>query len=52
MQELYSHLYQRDGQEGYLNKLMKREEIYKSIGYHDYEALDHTISKSVVPEVK
>ena len=52
MQELYSHLYQRDGQEGYLNKLMKREEIYKSIGYHDYEALDHTISKSVVPGIK
>ena len=52
MQELYSHLYQHDGQEGYLNKLMKREEIYKSIGYHDYEALDQTISKSVVPAVK
>lgn len=52
MQELYSHLYQHDGQEGYLNKLMKREEIYKSISYHDYEALDQTISKSVVPAVK
>ena len=52
MQELYSHLYQHDGQEGCLNKLMKREEIYKSIGYHDYEALDQTISKSVVPAVK
>ena len=52
MQELYSHLHQKDGQGGYLNKLMKREEIYKTIGYHDYEALDQTISKSVVPDVK
>jgi methylisocitrate lyase len=52
MQELYSHLHQKDGQGGYLNKLMKREEIYKTIGYHDYEALDQSISKSVVPDVK
>ena len=52
MQDLYSHLYEKDGQGGYLNKLMKREEIYKTIGYHDYEALDQTISKSIVPEIK
>ena len=36
----------------YLNKLMKREEVYTTIGYHDYEALDQTISKSIVPEIK
>ena len=52
MQGLYTHLNEKDGQEGYLNKLMKREEIYKTIGYHDYEALDQTISKSIVPEIK
>ena len=52
MQDLCSHLYEKDGQGGYLNKLMKREEIYKTIGYHDYEALDQTISKSIVPEIK
>jgi methylisocitrate lyase len=51
MKDLYENLRQNDGQGTYLDKLMKRSDIYEVIGYHNYEALDETISKSVVPDV-
>jgi methylisocitrate lyase len=51
MKNLYENLWQNDGQGAYLDKLMKRSDIYEAIGYHDYEALDETILKSVVPDV-
>jgi methylisocitrate lyase len=51
MKNLYENLRQNDGQGAYLDKLMKRSDIYEAIGYHNYEALDATISKSVVPDV-
>ncbi len=50
MRGLYAHLAARGGQGGYLDKLMSRKEIYRLIGYRDYEALDRSIVESVVPE--
>jgi methylisocitrate lyase len=30
--------------------MQTRAELYETIGYHDYEALDATIARSAVPE--
>ena len=48
-----SHLYDRLAQDGttssMLDHMQTRRELYDLIGYHDYEALDHSISKSLLP---
>ncbi len=50
VRDLYSHLAGHGGQGGYLDHLMSRKDIYRTIGYHDYEALDRSIALSVVPD--
>lgn len=50
VRDLYSHLAGHGGQGGYLDHLMSRKDIYRTIGYHDYEALDRSIASSVVPD--
>lgn len=48
--ELYGHIKEHGGAEGLIEKMPTRAEIYETIGYYDYEALDQTIAGSVVPE--
>ena len=48
--ELYAHIRDNGGAEGLIDKMPSRAEIYETIHYYDYEALDETIAKSVVPE--
>jgi methylisocitrate lyase len=48
--ELYAHIRDNGGAEGLIKKMPSRAEIYDTIKYYDYEALDQTIAKSVVPE--
>ncbi|MBI2587115.1 MAG: isocitrate lyase/phosphoenolpyruvate mutase family protein, partial [Rhodospirillales bacterium] len=50
MAELYRHLKQHGSAEALLNKMPSRAELYDTIGYYDYEALDKGISRSVVPK--
>jgi len=50
MRDLYSHIKKYGGTEGLENRMLTRAEGYEIIGYHDYEALDASIAKSVVPE--
>ncbi len=50
MQELYAHIRDHGGAEGLIDKMPSRAELYETIGYYDYEALDKGIAKSVVPE--
>ena len=33
-----------------LDKMQTRKRLYELIGYHDYEALDASIVRSIVPE--
>jgi methylisocitrate lyase len=41
----------RDGTNaGQLDRMQTRKRLYELIGYHDYEALDASIVKSVAPE--
>jgi methylisocitrate lyase len=50
MRELYQHLKTHGSTEALLNKMPSRTDLYETIGYYDYEALDEGIAKSVVPE--
>ncbi len=50
MQDLYAHLKAHGGAEGLLERMPSRGELYEIIGYHDFEALDEGIAKSVIPE--
>ena len=38
------------GTQGMLERMQTRAELYAAIGYHDYEALDASIVKTVVPQ--
>ncbi len=50
MAELYAHIKEHGGAEGLIDKMPTRAELYETIGYYDYEALDEGIAKSVVPK--
>lgn len=49
IEDLYAEIVRTDTTEGFLPRLMTRANIYDAIRYHDYEAVDGTILKSVVP---
>jgi methylisocitrate lyase len=50
MQDFYATL-SKDGQVGdMLEEMMTRAELYQLLGYYDYEALDTTIARTVLPD--
>ena len=49
MDACYAELATRGTQAALLERMQSRHELYELIGYHDYEALDSSIAKSVVP---
>jgi len=50
MTEMYAALARDDGTEGMLGRMQTRAELYETIGYHDFEALDASVAASVVPD--
>ena len=50
MEDGYGELAARGTQAGMLERMQSRRALYDVIGYHDYEALDGSIARSVVPE--
>ncbi len=50
MEETYAQLARHGTQEGLLDRMQSRRELYDVIGYEDYEALDGSIARSVVPD--
>jgi len=50
MAELYAHIREHGGAEALVEKMPTRAELYETIGYYDYEALDAGIARTVVPE--
>ena len=50
MEECYTTLAATGTQTSLLERMQSRRELYDVIGYHDYEALDTTIARSVVPD--
>ena len=50
MEELYAAINRDGGTQGMVDRMQTRAQLYEAIGYHDYEALDQTLVKTVVPE--
>jgi methylisocitrate lyase len=48
--ELYSSIREHGGTHEMVHRMQTRAELYATIGYHDYEALDASIIKTVIPE--
>jgi methylisocitrate lyase len=49
-EDLYATLRDEGWAKPLVERMQTRAELYATIGYHDYEALDGTIARSVVPE--
>ena len=49
MAELYGHIKENGGCEALVDKMTSRADLYDTIGYYDYEALDESIAKTIVP---
>ena len=49
-QRLYGHIREHDGTEGFMDNVMSRAEQYETLHYFDYEALDESVAKTVIPE--
>ena len=50
MEELYAAIRRDGGTQGMLDRMQTRAQLYETIGYHDYEALDASLIRTVVPE--
>jgi methylisocitrate lyase len=49
-QEFYAVLKRDDGTHNMLPRMQTRQELYETIGYLDFEALDSTIIRTIVPD--
>jgi methylisocitrate lyase len=47
---LYAALWRDGGTHKVLNQMQTRQELYETIGYHDFEALDASIVATIVPQ--
>jgi len=48
-EELYAAIREEGWTKGMLDRMQTRAELYETIGYHDYEALDASIVRSLIP---
>ena len=48
--ELYGAIARDGGTQNMVDRMQTRAELYATIGYHDYEALDASIVKTVIPQ--
>jgi methylisocitrate lyase len=48
--ELYHAIRHQGGTQGMIERMQTRAELYATIGYQEYEALDHSIVTTIVPE--
>jgi methylisocitrate lyase len=49
MEHLYTVLAREGSAISMLDQMQTRAELYRTIGYEEYEALDETIARSIVP---
>ena len=50
MEQLYAAIRTDGGTQNMLDRMQTRAELYETIGYHTYEALDASLVKTVIPE--
>jgi methylisocitrate lyase len=48
--ELYAALRRDGGTQAMIDRMQTRAELYETIGYHDYEALDASIVTTIIPQ--
>lgn len=49
-EQLYAAIRRDGGTQKMVDRMQTRAELYKTIGYHDYEALDSSIVQTVIPQ--
>jgi methylisocitrate lyase len=49
MEELYGAIQRDGGTHKLLDRMQTRAQLYETIGYHDYEALDASLVKTIIP---
>ncbi|HET6185089.1 MAG TPA: methylisocitrate lyase [Acetobacteraceae bacterium] len=49
-EELYAAIRRDGGTQNMIERMQTRTELYATIGYHDYEALDASIVRTVIPQ--
>jgi methylisocitrate lyase len=49
-QELYAALKRDDGTQNMLSRMQTRQELYDTISYQEFEALDASIARTIVPQ--
>ena len=50
MERLYRHLWEHGTTRDLIAEMQTRAELYETIGYFDYEALDSQIARSTLPQ--
>jgi methylisocitrate lyase len=50
MEDLYASIREHGGTQKMLERMQTRAQLYETIGYHEYEALDASLIKTIVPE--
>jgi methylisocitrate lyase len=50
MEELYAAIRRDGGTQAMVERMQTRAQLYETIGYHDYEALDASLVKTIIPE--
>jgi methylisocitrate lyase len=49
-EKLYAAIKRDGGTQKMVDQMQTRAELYKTIGYHDYEALDSSIVQTIIPQ--
>ena len=50
MGELYASITEHGGTHKMIDRMQTRQQLYETIGYHDYESLDASLVKTIVPQ--
>lgn len=50
-ERVFMEIYEEGTQEGSLDEMQTRKDLYETIRYYDYEALDGKIARTVLPEI-
>ncbi len=48
--DLYAAIRREGGTHNMVDRMQSRAELYDTIGYHAFEALDHSIARTIIPE--
>lgn len=48
--DLYAFIRETGGTAGFEDRMLTRDEIYRTIAYHDFEGLDASVARSIAPQ--